>query len=91
MLSELNSYILEEHRKDKGWLKSEPKKKTVTLNLSDLDSYMIDCFGLHQAIIGKLNGLYRQTLHKDFEPTAENIEKWFSLLSAQLEDKTKCY
>ena len=31
MLSELDSYMLEEHRKNKGWLKSEPKKKTCCL------------------------------------------------------------
>lgn len=71
MLSELDSHILEENRKNL----SQSIPTTTKEGILEINKYLLDTYGLKYAIHLALNKLHSVTLDLKHLPTEENINK----------------
>ena len=71
MLSELDSHILEENRKNL----SQSIPTTTKEGTLEIDKYLVDIYGLKYAITTALNKLHSVTLDLKHLPTEENVNK----------------
>lgn len=71
MLSELDSHILEENRKNLSQsITTMTKEGTL-----EIDKYLVDTYGLKYAITAAFNKLHSVTLDLKHLPTEENINR----------------
>lgn len=79
-LSELDSHILEENRKNLSQSISTTTKEGVV----EIDKYLVDIYGLKYAISVALNKLYSETGKKNkYFPNEENVNKVYSEVKDQ--------
>jgi len=71
MLSELDSHILEENRKNL----SQSISMTTKEGTLEIDKYLVDIYGLKYAITTAFNKLHSITLNHEHLPTEENINR----------------
>lgn len=71
MLSELDSHILEENRKNL----SQSIPTTTKEGTLEIDKYLVDVYGLKYAITAAFNKLHSITLNHEHLPTEENINR----------------
>ena len=71
MLSELDSHILEENRKNL----SQSISMTTKEGVLEIDKYLVETYGLKYAIHLSLNKLHSITLNHEHLPTEENINR----------------
>lgn len=71
MLSELDSHILEENRKNL----SQSISMTTKEGVLEIDKYLVETYGLKYAIHLALNKLHSVTLNHEHLPTEENINR----------------
>ena len=71
MLSELDSHILEENRKNL----SQSISMTTKEGVLEIDKYLVDVYGLKYAITAAFNKLHSITLNHEHLPTEENINR----------------
>lgn len=71
MLSELDSHILEENRKNL----SQSISMTTKEGTLEIDKYLVDIYGLKYAITAAFNKLHSITLNHEHLPTEENINR----------------
>ena len=71
MLSELDSHILEENRKNL----SQSIPMTTKEGTLEIDKYLVDIYGLKYAITAAFNKLHSITLNHEHLPTEENINR----------------
>lgn len=71
MLSELDSHILEENRKNL----SQSIPTTTKEGTLEIDKYLVDVYGLKYAITTALNKLHSVTLDLKHLPTEENVNR----------------
>lgn len=71
MLSELDSHILEENRKNLSQSIPTMTKEGVL----EIDKYLVDVYGLKYAITAAFNKLHSVTLDLKHLPTEENINR----------------
>ena len=71
MLSELDSHILEENRKNL----SQSISMTTKEGVLEIDKYLVETYGLKYAIHLALNKLHSITLNHEHLPTEENINR----------------
>lgn len=71
MLSELDSHILEENRKNLSQsIPTMTKEGTL-----EIDKYLVDVYGLKYAITTAFNKLHSITLNHEHLPTEENVNR----------------
>ena len=78
-LSELDSHILEENRKNLSQSISTTTKEGVV----EIDKYLVDIYGLKYAISVALNKLYSETGKNKYFPNEENINRVYSEVKDQ--------
>lgn len=71
MLSELDSHILEENRKNL----SQAVSTTTKEGTLEIDKYLVDIYGLKYAITAAFNKLHSITLNHEHFPTEENVNR----------------
>ncbi len=71
MLSELDSHILEENRKNL----SQSISMTTKEGTLEIDKYLVDVYGLKYAITAAFNKLHSITLNHEHLPTEENVNR----------------
>jgi len=71
MLSELDSHILEENRKNL----SQSISMTTKEGVLEIDKYLVETYGLKYAIHLALNKLHSITLNHEHLPTEENVNR----------------
>lgn len=79
MLSELDSHILEENRKNL----SQSVKTTTKDGVLEIDKYLVDIYGLKYAITAAFNKLHAITLNHKHLPTEENINRVYEEVKDQ--------
>lgn len=72
-LSELDSYTLEENRKNLSKYVSVKTKKGVL----ELEKYLIDTYGLKYAVQSALTKLHREIREEYIYPSIENVNSVF--------------
>lgn len=71
MLSELDSHILEENRKNLSQsIPTMTKEGTL-----EIDKYLVDIYGLKYAITAAFNKLHSITFNHEHLPTEENVNR----------------
>lgn len=78
-LSELDSHILEENRKNLSQSISTTTKEGVV----EIDKYLVGIYGLKYAISVALNKLYSETGKNKYFPNEENINKVYNEVKDQ--------
>lgn len=71
MLSELDSHILEENRKNL----SQSIPTTTKEGTLEIDKYLVGVYGLKYAITAAFNKLHSITLNHEHLPTEENVNR----------------